>query len=117
MRTSGPFLPSGRSAASTGHSAGSPDGVEHTRARPAASRDADGESLGLVDPVDRLGDVDDVDVAHVVELAAAALAHADDREPHTETVVVEVGPGERERRLQRRTRQVGQRRRDPRAAG
>ena len=113
MRTSGPSLPSGRSAASTGHSAGSPDGVEHTRARPAASRDAGGQRLGLVDPVDRLGHVDDVDVAHVVELAAAALAHADDREPDTETVVVEVGPGQRQRRLQRGTRQVRQRRRDP----
>ena len=31
--------------------------------------------------VERLGDEDDVDVADVVELAAAALAHGDDRQP------------------------------------
>ena len=37
MRTSGPFLPSGRSAASTGHSVPSPVAAEQARIRLVAS--------------------------------------------------------------------------------
>ena len=48
---------------------------------PVASGGGDGERAILVDPLGRFGDEDDVDVRDVVELAAAGLAHADDREP------------------------------------
>ena len=48
---------------------------------PVASGGGDGERAILVDPLGRFGHEDDVDVRDVVELAAAGLAHADDREP------------------------------------
>ena len=55
-----------------------------------------------------LGDEDDVDVADVVQLPAAALAHRDHRQPARRRVRRQPGPGHRQRGLQRRGSQVGE---------
>ncbi len=55
-----------------------------------------------------LGDEDHVDVAGVVELAAAAFAHRDHREPGRRRAGRQLGPRDREGRLQRRRCQVTQ---------
>ncbi len=62
----------------------------------------DPQRLVLVGPVGRLGDEDDVDVGDVVELAAAGLAHADDRQPALLVSGPVPLPGDRQGRLQRR---------------
>ena len=62
----------------------------------------------LVRPGTGLGDEDDVDVADVVELAPAALAHADHREAAQVGLVTELGTRDRQARLQRRRGEVGQ---------
>jgi len=64
-------------------------------------------------PVDErgFGDEDDVDVADVVELARAGLAHRDDRERRRSDVGLgerDLATGDRHRRLERGTRQVGE---------
>ena len=70
VRTSAPALPSGRSAASTSQAAS-----RQIRIRAAATRVGGGQGRRLgVARVDRLGHEDDVDVADVVQLPAAALA-------------------------------------------
>ena len=51
------------------------------------------QGLGLVDALGRLGDEDHVDVADVVQLAPAALAHRDDRQPGLRGVVGELLAG------------------------
>ena len=56
----------------------------------------------------RLGDEDHVHVAGVVELAPAALAHRDHGQPARRRPGRQLRAGDRERRLQRRRRQVGQ---------
>ena len=56
----------------------------------------------------RLGDEDHVDVAGVVELAGAALAHRDDREPDRRGVRWELGAGDREGGLEDRVGEVGE---------
>ena len=61
VRTSGPALPSGRRAASTGQSVPSPVLAEQARIMPVASLVA-ASARCLVDPLGRLGDEDDVDV-------------------------------------------------------
>ena len=100
VRTSGPFLPSGRRAGSTGHSEPSDVGVEHARIVAVARRGADAQRGVLVDTVGGLRDEDDVDVADVVELAATRLAHADDRQPALLVARPVLLAGDREARLE-----------------
>ena len=111
LRTSGPALPSGRRS-----------GVDREdrplrRARRAEPDQAAGQrrcrrdAAGSSSLVARAGlaDEDDVDVAGVVELARAALAHRDDREPDVRGV-----PGRAARawrgqgRFQRRRARIGE---------
>ena len=66
-----------------------------TASRVAMSTSARDRPTGLVG---RLGDEDDVDVADVVELACAGLAHADDRE----SVAADLLAGEQAERRRRR---------------
>ena len=110
VRTSGPSLPSGRSAASTGHSVPSPGARRSRRASGAvASRVPVASAAVLVDALARLDDEDHVDVADVVELASAALAHADHREVGSRSPwSPQLGAGDRQRGLQRGRGQVGQ---------
>ena len=77
----GRSLPSGRSAASTGQIVPSPVWSEQTCIRWDASCVAARIAWSSAAPVDRLGHEDHVDVADVVELVAAALAHRDHRQP------------------------------------
>ena len=63
---------------------------------------------GLVLVLDRLGHEDHVDVAGVVQLAAAALAHGDHGEPARRRAGRQFGPGHGERRLEDRGRDVRQ---------
>ncbi|GAA2769489.1 hypothetical protein GCM10020219_040570 [Nonomuraea dietziae] len=76
------------------------------------------QRLGLVRALRGLGDEDHVDVADVVELARAALAHADHGQPYRrelfgrEPARAGLGPRDREAGLQRGARQVGQLRGD-----
>ncbi len=100
VRTSGPFLPSGRSAGSTGHSEPSDVGVEHAAHRRGREGGADAQRGVLVDAVGGLRDEDDVDVADVVELAAPGLAHADDREAALLVARPVLLAGDREARLE-----------------
>ena len=72
MRTSGPSLPSGRSAGSTCHSDPRRRAAQIRISRVARSV-ATGASSRRRDPVGRLGDEDDVDVGDVVELRAPLL--------------------------------------------
>jgi hypothetical protein len=67
-----------------------------------------GQGRGLVLVLDRLGHEDHVDVAGVVELAAAALAHGDHGQTGGRGARGKFGPGHGERRLQDRARDVGQ---------
>ena len=76
--------------------------------------------------IDGLGDEDDVDVAHVVELAGPGLAHADDREPRGLDLSDRIAPGRgrlprcaaddttsgRERRIERCAGEIGETRGD-----
>lgn len=73
---------------------------------------ADGHRLGLVDSLGRLAGKDDVDIADVVEFAAAGLAHGDDRQPCPRRPLPHLVDGQRVRCSQRRLGQVGQRRGD-----
>ena len=94
VRTSAPALPSGRSAASTSQAAS-----RQIRISAAATRVALAERGALgVARVDRLGHEDDVDVADVVELPAAALAQRDDGQPAGGGVGGLLGDGERRAR-------------------
>ena len=81
VRTSGPFLPSGRSAGSTGHSEPSDVGVEQARivavAREVPMRSAVSSSTPSAGSATKMTSTS----TDVVELAAARLAHADDGEP------------------------------------
>ncbi len=56
----------------------------------------------------RLGDEDHVDVARVVELAGAALAHRHHCEPDRRGIRRELGPGDREGGLEYRVGEVGE---------
>ncbi len=58
-----------------------------------------------------LGDEDDVHVAEVVQFAGARLAHADDRQ--RAPIATGRDPGQRQRGVERRAGEVGQRRADP----
>ncbi len=110
VRTSGPALPSGRSAASTGQIVPSPVWSEQTRIRLLASWVA-ALSVPRLVALPRLGRrvrEDHVDVGDVVELVAAALAHRDHREPGQAGVRADPLPGDRQRRLQGPGREVGQ---------
>ena len=99
MRTSAPCLPSGRRFASTSHSGGSISMLEIPRIVCTASRVAmsttrdspSASSVGIV----RAGDEDHVDVADVVQLAGAGLAHADDGELRGGHLVAREQPGTR----------------------
>jgi hypothetical protein len=62
----------------------------------------------LVRIADRLGHEHDVDVADVVELPAAALAHRDDREAAFRRAGGQLGARHRQRRLQGRGGEVGE---------
>src|SRR5690606_33037149 len=73
------------------------------------------QRLGLVGALARLGDEDDVDVADVVELARAALAHTDHGQPRV--VGVHFRTGDREGRFERGGGEVGQLGRDLLEAG
>jgi hypothetical protein len=66
--------------------------------------------LGLVRALARLGHEDHVDVADVVELPGAALAHPHDREPYlaVRRTLVDLGARDGQRGLQGRAREVGQ---------
>ena len=64
----------------------------------------------LVDTPDRLEDVEDVDVGDVVQLVAAALAEGDHREARRRGIG-DLGPRDRQRRLEGARGQVGQLRR------
>ena len=122
VRTSAPCLPSGRRFASTSHSGGSAS----IPARPcmgsrrAGWRCRSRATLPRV-LIRRAGDEDHVDVADVVELARAGLAHADDREPGEPDLATtglgsaaDDGPGDGERGLERGGGRVGERRATPR---
>ena len=61
----------------------------------------------LIAALDRLHHVDHVDVANVVELAAATLAHPDHGDPAVHTAARQVGPGQGECGLKRGRGQVG----------
>ena len=63
---------------------------------------------GLVLVLDRFGHEDHVDVAGVVQLAAAALAHGHHGQPARRRAGRQFGPGHGERRLEDRGRDVGQ---------
>ena len=121
MRTSGPWRPSGRRFGSTGKMA--PSGVvrSQTRIRPAASRVAAPSaassevcsSAGSAGSA--LGDEDHVDVAGVVQLAGAALAHRHDRQPGARggggfgrVLGPKLGPGYRQGRVEDGVGEVGQ---------
>ena len=67
----------------------------------------DGERAVLVDPLGRLGDEDDVDVADVVQLAAAGLTHPDHGEPARLGARAVLLPGDGQPGLQRRLGEVG----------
>ena len=70
---------------------------------------ADAERGLLVGPLSGLGDEDDVDVADVVELATARLAHPDDGEPALLVPLAVLLPGDEQRRLERGLGELGQR--------
>ena len=74
VRTSGPCLPSGRSAASTSKNASDAE-PHHLAGHPGRDR------VGV------LADEDDVDVADVVQFARTAFAHRDDGQPRRLAVV------------------------------
>ena len=96
--------PRGAGSASTSQSGGSMRELvdaAHGRHREPGG---DLERPGVGEPPRRrLGDEDHVDVAHVVELAGAGLAHADDREPGRRDLV----GGEAARRRARATGRAG----------
>ena len=62
----------------------------------------------VVGAVDRFVDEDDVDVADVVELVAAALSHRDHGEPSRCGALADPGPGHREGGVERAGGKVGQ---------
>ena len=63
---------------------------------------------GLVLVLDRFGHEDHVDVAGIVQLAAAALTHGHHGQPARRRAGRQFGPGHGERRLENRGRDVGQ---------
>ena len=84
---------------------------EQTRIRPAASWVAVRSAPSPADspaPSGGPGDEDHVDVAGVVELAPAALAHGDHRQPARGSAGRQLRAGDGERRLQDGGGQVGE---------
>ena len=76
--------------------------------QPGGEAAGGGQRRGLVLVLDRFGHEDHVDVAGVVELAAAALAHGHDGQAGGGGGRGQLGPRHGERRLQDRGRDVGQ---------
>ena len=76
--------------------------------QPGGEAAGGGQRRGLVLVLDRFGHEDHVDVAGVVELAAAALAHGHHGQAAGRRAGRQFGPGHGERRLQDRGRDVGQ---------
>ena len=108
MRTSGPALPSGRSAASTGQMVPSAVWSEQARIRWPASWVATRAATCSSTPSAGSKHEDDVDVGDVVELVGAALAQRDHREPGGGRRLAHPLPRDRQRRLERPGGEVGQ---------
>ena len=111
VRTSGPALPSGRSAASTGQIVPSPVWSPQIwircwpagwRRGPPRARAPRRARRG------RLEGEDHVDVGDVVELVAAALAHRDHGQPSLRGLVAHALAGDRQGGVERGRRKVGQ---------
>ena len=108
MRVSGPALPSGRSAASTGQMVPSPVCSEQIRIRWLASWVATLRAPSGSASVGGLVHEDHVHVGDVVELVAAALAHRDHRQPRLRSSLAHALPGDGERGVEGACRQVGE---------
>ena len=101
MRTSGPFLPSGRSAGSTCHSEPAGGRRRADPHQPGREVGGDGRRLLLGHPVGRLGDEDDVDVGDVVQLAPPHLPIAMTARRVRSASGAHLGAGDRQGRLER----------------